>query len=261
MAAAFCSKCGAAVPAGAQFCAACGAPVAAGPGAPAPTASSSAPGMPPPLPPPPPPVPSVPISTTLGVAGARRFLVQHLLAGPRHSYRVMDHEKRHLFSLGENIAQERQANWNSFFQPAQPGQPRFQVHLGPGPARAVSSFWGVEEPRGALVGALALETQGMRSTATLSDASGAPSLTVHVERGMASLSAQATTPDGRPALVARGGLIHHNLAIHDATGAEVAKIHESFVSARDTYAVDLVGPVDPVFAVVFAVLIDHFKGR
>jgi len=255
MAAAFCSKCGAPIPAGAQFCAACGAPISGGGPTPPLDFGSPRPSLTAP-----PSAPAPPLSAALGVSGAR-FLVQHVLVGPRHSYRVMDHEKRHLFSLGENVAAELQANWNSFFQPAQPGQPRFQVHWGPGPARTVSNFWGVEDAHGNLVGALALEVLGGQAVVTLSEAGGAPVLTVHVNRGMMSIEARATAPDGRPLLEARGGLVHHNFSIHDALGTEVAKIHESYVSVRDSYEVDLVGPVDPVNAVVFAVLIDHYKGK
>jgi uncharacterized protein YxjI len=259
MAAAFCMKCGAAVPPEAQFCAACGAPVTTPQGAP-PAPLPSDPPPPPPAAAAPNSVPSPPLAQVLGVQGARKFLLQHLLVGARHSYRVMDHEKRHLFSVGENVREERQALWNNFVHPAQPGQPAVQFHWGAG-LQVPPSFWGIEDAAGNLRGRLSLQAENGRMVATLADATGNAQMAVNVVRGMASLTAQAAGPDGRPTLEARGNLMHHNFAIHDAGGAEVAKIHESYVSARDTYNLDLVGNVDPVSATVFAILIDHFKGK
>ena len=205
----------------------------------------------------PPPPPPVALASLLGVQGTQRFLVQHLLIGPAHSYRVMDHEKRLLFSVGENVRAERQEMWGRFMQPAIPTS--FQVNWGP---RAPPvSYWVVDDTRGNAQAALALNVHGGGAVATLTDMAGAALLSIQVSRGLASMTAQATTADGRPVLEARGNLIRHNFSLHDGGGAEVAKIHESYVSIRDTYNLDLVGPVDPVHASVFAILIDHFKGK
>jgi hypothetical protein len=204
-----------------------------------------------------PPPPTIALASLLGVQGTQRFLVQHLLIGPAHSYRVMDHEKRPLFSVGENVRAERQEMWGRFMQPAIPTN--FQVNWGP---RAPPvSYWVVDDAGGNARAALALNVHGGGAVATLSDMAGAPLLAIQVTRGLASITAQATTADGRPVLEARGNLFHHNFSLHDGSGGEVAKIHESYVSMRDTYNLDLVGPVDPVHATVFAILIDHFKGK
>ena len=262
MAAQFCMKCGQPLPSGALFCGSCGTPVPGG--------SPPAAGVPPPptfdappAPGPGPAVPSaVPLAQQLGVQSGRSFLLQHLLLGPRHSYRVLDREKRHLFTIQENLAAERQEMWGRFMQPAAPGTSgmSLQVTWG-GNRRPWDEYWTVqdlaENPRGMIT----LEISRGAAVATLADTTGAPLLVVNVKRGIASVSADAVAPDGRPMLEARGNLIHHNFAIHDGAGAEVAKIHEAWASVRDTYGVDLVGNVDPVHAMIFAMIIDHYKGK
>jgi hypothetical protein len=214
------------------------------------------------------------MSVLLGAQSARKFMVQHLLVGPSHSYRIMDHEKHHVFTVGENVRQERQANWNSFMNrnpalQAAPGEwnpgtaePHLMVQSGWGHAGGpIHSFWGLEDAHGSLKGSLALNIQTGGSNATMADENGAVQLLVQVHRGPMSIDAKATTADGQPLLEAKGSLMHHNFELRDGSGAEVAKVHESYLSARDTYDVDLVGPADPVHAVVMAILIDHFKGK
>jgi len=94
---------------------------------------------------------------------------------------------------------------------------------------------------------------------TVEDSKAAAVLRVAVERARGGLTAQAVYPDGRPMLDAKGNLTGHNFTLHDASGAEVAKIHEAWASMHDAYHLDLTGAVDPVYAVVFAVLIDRQK--
>jgi uncharacterized protein YxjI len=294
MASTFCMSCGASLPAGAQFCAGCGTAVAGAPAAanaPASTVATNAPAAPmaptgpsapaamsgpaPPSGPVTPPPPGPPLSALLGAQNARKFMVQHLLVGPSHSYRVMDHEKHHLFSLGENVREEERANWSSIMNrnpaprlPPPTGRPgttesHLSVqsgwgHTGTGTAH---SFWALEDARGSVKGSLALGIATGQTMATLADGNGAVQLLVHVHRGPMSIDAQATTADGRPLLEAKGSLMHHNFELRDGSGAEVAKVHESYISARDTYDVDVVGSADPVHAVVMAILIDHLKGK
>lgn len=200
-----------------------------------------------------------PLSEQLGVQNVQKFLLQHLLVGPKHSYRVMDLEKRHLFTLGENVREERQVGWMTLLGHA-PGGPMERVSWN-GVDHPAMSYWVVDDNAGNLRGTLTLQVHHGGALSTLADAAGAPSLVVNVSRGALSLSANATSSDGRPMLEARGNLMHHNFSIHDASGAEVAKIHEAWASMRDTYHLELVGPVDPVSTVVFAVLIDHYKGK
>jgi zinc-ribbon domain len=260
MAAAYCVQCGRPLAPDAQFCASCGTPVptaSSGSGADAPTldmgatgGSTASPSAPP---------AGLPLATLLGVQGARSFLVQHLLIGPRHSYRVLDPKKRHLFTIGEDVRQERREMWNNLFHPAS-GQSGFRVAWGYN-SRAELGYWVLEDFAGNARGALELQGTAAEAGATLVDATGTPVAAFRVGRGLTSLEATATTPDGQPILEARGKTFHRNYSLHTATGIEVARIHEPMASVRDTYAVDLVGPVDPVNAIVFAVLVDHFKGR
>ena len=252
MATVFCPKCGTPLPPGAQFCSKCGSPLPASP-----TVTDASPmaeiAFSPPA--------DRPLSELLGVQNTRQFLLQHLLVGPKHSYRVMNLEKVRLFTVGENLSEERQARWNSFVHPVRPGEPRFKVTWGAASAPPQLDYWGVEDFAGNLRGALSLEVRRGQGTATLTDAAGATLLSVEVTRHPTSITAQASDGAGQPLLAMRGELFHLHFSIEDALGREVARVREAIASVRDTYAVDLVGTVDPVHAVVFAILVDHYKGR
>jgi len=262
MAAEFCPSCGNPLPANAQFCPKCGGALPAG-------ASASSLGLPPPIGMGAPPSsgsgaggpPDRPLAELLGVQSTREFLLQHLLIGPKHSYRVMSKAKTHLFSVGENVHEERQALWNSFVHPAQPGEPRVQFHWGAGAVRPVMSYWGLEDFAGNLRGTLTLGAHRAGGTATLANAAGEAVLTVEVTRGVASITATATTADGRPVLEVRSKMLHRNFPITDPTGGEVANIHEPLASVRDTLALELKGNADPVHVTVLAILVDHFWGK
>lgn len=260
MAAQFCMSCGKPLPPGAQFCFGCGAPVAGAtpsPGpSPAPLHSSAppTPGLPSP------PAAAPPLSTLLGVQGIRKFVLQHLLIGPKHSYRVMDPQKRHLFTVGENVREERQEVWRQLVHPSQNSQPRFQVTWG-GTGPTPMSYWALDDVSGNVQGVLTLQLDRGTAVTTLTDATGVPVLAVHVTRGVTSIDASVASPDGRPMLEAHMSLFHHNFSVHDALGVEVARIHEATLTARDTYDIELVGNVDPLTALVFAILIDHYKGK
>ncbi len=257
-----CAKCGQPLPAGAGFCTNCGTPVAA-------PLSSDAPPVPPldlgatggPADPPPPTGP--PLAAVLGLEGSRKFLLQHLLVGARHSYRILDGEKRPICSFGENVRAEREALVQQIFHPAPNASSgsRVQVHWGTS-GFSETWFWLVEDAGGNIRGTITLQQSGPRGRATVVDPTGAPVLAVQTHRsGFETLEASASAPDGRPTLEARGKLLHHEFGIFAPGGAEVAKVHEAWASVRDTYAVDLLGPTDPLAVLVLAVLIDHFKGR
>jgi len=261
MATVFCPKCGTPLPSGAQFCSKCGASLPAGLMGTGPVPTPEATSAPPAVGAPPPPPPERPLSQLLGVQSTRTFLLQHLLVGPKHSYRVMNAEKVHLFTLGENLGEERRANWENLVRPFHAGGPRPSLTWGVGPLAPRESYWALEDFGGNIRGSLALKSQQGRGAATLVDANGAVVLSVEVTPHLGGISARAIDPAGQPILEARGNVFHLNFSLHDARGQEVAKIHEAAVSVRDTYRLDLVGNVDPVHAVVFSVLIDHFKGH
>jgi hypothetical protein len=204
--------------------------------------------------------PAAPLSTLLGVQSSRKFLLQHLLVGPRHSYRVLDPEGRHLFTVGENVRAEREAWWESYARPGDTRPHGIVVTFG-GTTHPRMSYWVVDDFAGNVRGTLALAVRGGTATATLADAAGSPLLVVHVTRGMASITAVAVSPDGRQRLEARGNLFQYTFSIQDALGTEVARVHQALASVRDTYHLDLLGSIDPVDPLVFAILIDHYKGK
>lgn len=274
MAAQFCMACGKPLPPDAQFCFSCGAAVGTaapnaagtssgpGPGGPSPTGATSAP---PPPPPPPPGAPGVagPDATTarlalgsaLGLQGGRTFLLQHQLVSGGRNYRVLDHEKRHLFTVRENYLQDVRSNFLGGMVQQNTGFGIGRLGMG---TRNLS--WAVLDSGGNPRGSITIQMSGYSAASTLSDATGVPLLNVTVSRGVVGkLTATASSPDGRPMFQTEGNQIRHNFSIHDPTGKEVAKIHEAWASVRDTYGLDLVGNADPLCALVFAILIDREK--
>lgn len=244
MAGQFCTKCGSPQPAGALFCASCGnslanapLPSAAEPSGPA----SSA------------PVDPAALRAALGLQGARSFLLQHQLLSGGRNYRVLNSEKKHLFTVREGLLQDLKANLMGGIRMRE----GLGNYLG---GRSLTFTWTVADPTGNTLGTIGIEVLGPTAASTLFDANGAALLTVSVTRGMVGgLTASATLPDGRAMLEAKGNLLRHNFSIHDSAGTEVAKIHEAWASVRDTYNLDLVGDVDPLFPLIFAVLIDREK--
>jgi uncharacterized protein YxjI len=177
-----------------------------------------------------------------------------------HSYRVLDHQKRHLFTARENFGAEAQANMaiagGGVFGALQSGMlgNAFQNRT---MNRALA--WSIHDAQGNPRGAIAVQMQGGVATAILRDLQGAPIFSCQINRGLTGMTASAVYPDGRPLLEAKGHLISHNFALHDGAGAEVAKVHEAWASVRDTYNLDVGARVDPLAPLVFAILIDREK--
>jgi hypothetical protein len=191
----------------------------------------------------------------LGLEGRRNFLLQHELLGSGRNYRVLDHEKRHLFTVRENAGQEMMARFG-----AAGGRPMggFTFGLLGSPTREY--IWAVVDPTGNPVAAITIQIHGMMAVSNLMDAQGASLLAARVERGViGGLTATAAYPDGQAMFQTQGNLIRHTFTIHDPTGAEVAKIHEALMSLHDTYNLDMTGTMDPLGALVFAILIDREK--
>jgi uncharacterized protein YxjI len=249
MAALFCPKCGKPLPEGAQFCTVCGSPIPAA-GATPPAGQ----GLPPSPPPPPPPPSGPPLTDVLGLRGGRNFLLQHELTGVGRSYRVLTPDKRHLFTVKENLRQEMRSN----FMGGLLGQQGTGIG---GMALAHRTFaWTVHDAAGNLRANITFQISGYHAVSTLTDSAGAPVLVVNVDRGLVGgLAATAGLPDGRPLFQTHGNLIRHNFSITDPSGRELAKIHEAFASLRDTYNLDLVADVDPLGPLIFAILIDREK--
>jgi uncharacterized protein YxjI len=47
--------------------------------------------------------------------------------------------------------------------------------------------------------------------------------------------------------------------IKDPGGRDLAKVHEAWVAVRDTYNVDMMGNIDPLYPLVFTTRIDFEK--
>jgi uncharacterized protein YxjI len=270
MSAQFCMKCGKPLQPSAAFCAGCGNPVGGPPGA-APggaPAAATAPGAAPaavaapalvdaasaaPSATPPPVSDGSALRAALGLQGGQKFLLQHEMLSGGRNYRVMNHEKRHLFTVREGRVQALTTDLLGGMRMRE----GLTLNVG---GRPLSYSWTVADAPGNPQGAIAIEVQGNTAVSTLSDATGAPVLSIRVQRGMmGGLTATAASSDGRTLLEAKGNLLHHNFSIHDASGAEVAKIHEAWASVRDTYNLDLTGNTDPLFPLIFAILIDREK--
>lgn len=267
MAVQYCAACGRELPAEAQFCSGCGKPTGVGA---SPVAGPAGPQLSPPpppgapasgLPPPPPPPPSggPPLGVVLGVAGKRSFLLQHEIGSAGRNYRVLDPEKHHLFTVREDVVQELRSNFLGGL-----GQSASGFNLGPSFGGTRNYSWTVLDagkvPRGMITIQFTSAIAGGNAVSTLSDVAGTPILAVNVQRGgLGGLHATAAFPDGRPMLEAKGNLIHHNFSMTDPAGAEMARIHEAFASVRDTYRLDVLGNVDPLCPLIFAMLIDREK--
>jgi len=250
----FCVKCGTALPADAAFCSSCGTPT---PSAPvpqiaAPTASSGAAlGASNATPP-----PTVRIVATLGLQGRRNFLVQHQVLSLGHSYRVMDTEKRHLFTVQGNAGQNFAGNALGRLVGGS------DSYLGRMTARSTNMTYTLVDANGAGLGRILKEGGANQSTFTLEDSSGQRLFVITLQRGaMGGITATAVGPDGKPMLQTSGNLVRHNFMIKDSAGSDLAKVHEAWVAVRDTYNVDMIGSVDPIYPLVFTILIDFEKVR
>ncbi len=172
------------------------------------------------------------------------------------NYRVLDPEKRLLFTVRESLSEDFS---ESFF-----GGLRLAF------GRTLTYHWVVADAAGNARGLITIEvSEAVGEVSTLYDWTGAPLLAVtlaqnvrggaHIAIVTQGFTATATLPDGRGGLEAKGNLIRHNFSINNSRGEEVAKIHEAWASVRNTFNLDLVGDADPLFPLIFAILIDRGK--
>ena len=261
MAAEFCMKCGAPHPSGAGFCPACGAPTGGGsdPSALGQNSAAPTPGRaaPPPLAPTPDAATSgVSLTAALGLEGQRKFLVQHQILSMGHSYRVMNAEKRHLFAVKGDIGQNMQANMmGSFVQRAT--RSSYDARIA---ERSSDMTYSLVDAQGTLLGTFNKQGGANVSMFTLTDLGGRPWVTVTLDRGaFGGIKATAVYPDGRPMMETHGNLMRHDFLIKGPSGSELAKVHEAWAAVRDTYNVDIMGNIDPLYPLAFAILIDYEK--
>ena len=250
MASQFCMKCGSSLPAGSAFCARCGTPV--GGTSPPPLDLSAAS-------PPPPTAASMngalpSLDSALGLRGQRSFIVQHQLLSLGHSYRVMDAENRHLFTVQGNAQQNISGNMLGSFVGGS------DSYLGRMMARSVDMTYTLTDAQGTTYGTVAKQGSANQSSFTLVDSQGKPYVVVNLERSViGGIKAAAADPNGQPMLSTSGNLLRHNFMIKDAQGRDQAKVHEAWVAVRDTYNVDMLGDMNPLYPLVFTIMLDFEK--
>lgn len=189
-----------------------------------------------------------PLSTVLGLLGSTQFLLQHASVVGARRYLVLGRDKRPQFQLqedpaleGEGIVSGEGAGLGGTFRPR---------------------VWNLSDPAGTFCGRVTVQESASSVDAMLEDVAGGPVVHLAIDRGSGeAITAEATYPDGRPMLSARGSFASHNFVIHDPSGGEVARIHEAWASVHDAFGVELVGPVDPVAALILALMIDRERAE
>jgi uncharacterized protein YxjI len=180
--------------------------------------------------------------------------VQHQIVSLGHSYRVTDTEKRHLFTVQGNAGQNLSGNALGRMMGGS------DSYLGRLAARSTNMTYTLVDANGTGVGMILKEGGANQSTFTLTDSSGQRLFVITLQRGvMGGITATAAAADGTPMLQTSGNLIRHNFLIKDSRGTDLAKVHEAWVAVRDTYNVDMIGSIDPVYPLVFTILIDFEK--
>ncbi|MDE1820114.1 MAG: hypothetical protein KGI98_04580 [Euryarchaeota archaeon] len=192
------------------------------------------------------------LSQMLGLHGQQNFLVQHQMLSLGHSYRVMDSNKSTLFMVQGDAGQNIGGNLL--------GSAMGGGYLGRMATRSVNMTYALNNGSGQRCATLKKEGGSNSSTFTLVDNAGAPHVLITLNRGlMAGMQASAVYPNGQPLLSTSGNLMRHNFFIKNAQGQDCAKVHEAWVAIRDTYNIDMLAPIDPIFPLVFAVAIDYEK--
>jgi hypothetical protein len=171
---------------------------------------------------------------------------------------VLTHEKHHRFTVKEDVRQELVENALG----GAGGQGSFRVQLGvPGVPQEMYE-WTVEDASETVRAKISIEVRGNAAFFTLADVTGAPLLGVRVDHSASGgMRAIAEYPDGRAMFQAHGNLAEHDFLLLSPSGAELAKVHRAWAPVRDTYNLDVTGDVDPLWPLVFAIIIDREKAK
>jgi uncharacterized protein YxjI len=166
----------------------------------------------------------------------------------------MDAGKNHLFTVRGDVGQNLRGNVLGGFMGGS------DSYMGRLAARSVNMTYSLVNAQGTVLGTIQKQGGGNSSQFTLMDSAGQRCVVVTLERGLiGGITATAVSPDGRPMLQTGGNLVRHNFMIKDPGGKDLAKVHEAWVAVRDTYNVDMIGSVDPLYPLVFTILIDFEK--
>lgn len=200
------------------------------------------------------------LSTRLGIEGKKRFLLQHELLARGHIYRVLGPEKKLFFTVEEDIHEELEWLVLGQHPPQPPAQPAPEE--GPRPAPAVALVWSIVDSSGVPQAKISVEAVKNSTVSTVREISGVPVFAVGVSSSLlGDVNVTAAFPDGRPMFQSRENLLRHDFTVQDPSGKDIAKIHEAWVSAHDTYDLELGGDVDPLGPLVLAIVIDRMKGK
>jgi uncharacterized protein YxjI len=193
------------------------------------------------------------LSEAFGVHLLRNFLVQDQILSLGHTYRVMDAQKNHLFTVQGDAGQNVSAGIL---------EGTIGGYLGRYAGRSINMSYSLTDRAGTRWAVLQKQGSGNHSTFTLYDNAQRPWLMIEIQRGLVGgIQATARAPTGQPMMATSGNLIRHNFVIRDPQGQELAKVHEQWIAVRDTYNVDLIGAIDPLFPLVYAIAIDYEKIR
>jgi uncharacterized protein YxjI len=173
-----------------------------------------------------------------------------------HSYQVMDPEKRHLFAVKGDVGQNLRANMLGGLVRQATGS-SYGARIA---ERSTNMTYSLVDAQGTVIGSFAKQGGANTSMFTLTDLTGRPWVTVTLDRSaFGGIKATAVYPDGRPMMETHGNLMRHDFLIKDPNGGELAKVHEAWAAVRDTYNIDIVGNIDPLYPLSFAILIDYEK--
>lgn len=193
---------------------------------------------------------SSPLTQMLRLQGEQKFIVHHEVLSLGHSYKVTDFHKRHLFTIRGNRMMNIEAHEAA------------KGTMGTYGAREYNMSYELVDAAGQVCAQLMKQGAPNLSTFTLADQSGAAQVQIQLKRGLLnSIEASAMWPTGQPMLSTHGSLLRHNFMIKDAGGQDVARVHEDWVAVGDTYGIELTGPADPIYPLVFAIAIDYEKVR
>jgi uncharacterized protein YxjI len=83
---------------------------------------------------------------------------------------------------------------------------------------------------------------------------------INVKRSLiGGLKASLLDPAGAPMISTKGNLIRRKYAMKDSAGGEIGRVTAKMLQIRDTYKVELKGPMHPIYPLTFAVIIDFEK--
>jgi uncharacterized protein YxjI len=183
-------------------------------------------------------------------------LIQHQVISLGHSYRVMDPEKNHLFTVRGDAGQNLSGNALGSLLGGS------NSYLGRMAARSVNMTYSLVNAQGTVLGSIQKQGGANQSQFTLVDSAGQRRVVVALQRGLVGgITATAVSPEGQPMLQTSGNLVRHNFMIKGPGGEDLAKVHEAWVAVRDTYNVDMLGNIDPLYPLVFTILIDFEKEK